>query len=156
MSQVQCSSLAKGHFSQSLECHFASRSRSVNEEQSKDRKECLNKASEECNGAGANIGVSGSKGSGSTEASTKNCIRDKYENCSESKSMDKTGDSNSAEDIRIISRGSKPYSFDDWASGDFKPLPVQMKVKPITVLVTDENLNKSVKYGFPQTLNASG
>ena len=61
----------------------------------------------------------------------------------------------SSEMTRMISRGSKPKSLDEWVDSNFTPIVILAELDDITNLFKDAWLTESQAYGFKTTVNGT-
>ena len=108
------------------------------------RKECVKK------GAKASLGGGGYGFYAKVQAETQ------AENCRTEGSDVNKQQSQSEENERTITRGSRPVSLEQWVTSDFTPVPINRKLNPISQLFRNEWLTKDKFYEISRSLDGTG
>jgi hypothetical protein len=140
--------ISRAELGASLKYQRIFNSRSSSREAENSRRDCQSQSSETC--ISLRVIVFGVRAGGKT------CVRQASDQCLGRSSSEISEDATSNEQMSVISTGSRPHqSLSDWLESDFKPVPVLVEVDVITNLMTQRNVAKDIRYGFPEALNAT-
>ena len=78
-----------------------------------------------------------------------------YNECNALNEQSKFDSSEGIDSTRIISRGSRPKSLQEWVDADFTPVPIKRYLTPLSHLFKDEWLSKNEYYGFDKSLSGT-
>jgi len=79
-------------------------------------------------------------------------VSGKSKECESLKEDSKFSNEEGIESTRIISRGSRPKTLQEWVDADFTPVPIKRYLAPLSYLFKDEWLSKNEHYGFERSL----
>jgi len=123
---------------------------SSNSSQETRRKNCLGVSISFC------IGFDFFVDAASLEGDINICMESETESCSEEAARNSALSANEQKTVDIYSKGSKPQKLDEWTSSEFNPVPTLLELADIPSILTDNNLSKSTKFGFIESLDGPG